>query len=68
MRYLFALFLPPIAVLMCGKVGQAFLNIILTVCGIVPGIIHAILVVNKFYTDKRHAEMLAMMQRMQMPR
>lgn len=63
MRYIFALFLPPLAVLMCGKVGQSFLNLLLTICGWIPGVIHAILVVNKFYADNRHLEMLNALQR-----
>ena len=63
MRYLFAIILPPLAVLMCGKLGQAVLNVLLCLCFVIPGMIHAILVVNKFYADKRHLEMLNAMQR-----
>ena len=46
MLYLLAIFLPPVAVLFAGKPGQAFINLILTLCFYVPGLIHAILVIN----------------------
>lgn len=45
-RILLAIFLPPIAVLMTAGLGlQFFLNILLTVLGIVPGMIHALWIV-----------------------
>jgi len=52
MRYLLC-FLPPLAVLSCGKLGQFILSIILTWIGYVPGVIHAILVVNAYKADQR---------------
>lgn len=52
--YFLAIFFPPIAVILCGKPVQFFLNIILTVFGVIPGIIHAILVVNEHKADKRN--------------
>ncbi|WP_130616412.1 YqaE/Pmp3 family membrane protein [Cohnella abietis] len=52
MRYLLC-FIPPLAILSCGKFGQFFLSCILTVCLYVPGVIHAILVVNAYKADKR---------------
>ena len=39
-------FLPPVAVLFCGKPFQAVINFILTLIFWVPGVIHAILVVH----------------------
>lgn len=57
MRYLLC-FLPPIAVLSCGKIGQFLLNCLLTLFFYIPGVIHAILVVNKYYADKRHKELI----------
>ena len=39
-------FLPPVAVLFCGKPIQAIINFILTLIFWVPGVIHAILVVH----------------------
>ena len=53
MLYLVAILLPPLAVLLCGKPFQALLNIVLTICFYVPGLIHALLVVNNYYADKR---------------
>lgn len=53
MRYLLAILLPPVAVLFCGKPFQFVLNIILTLCFWIPGVIHAILIVNSHLADKR---------------
>ena len=53
MRYLIAILLPPLAVLLCGKPFQFFLNILLTLLFWIPGMIHAILVVNSHLADKR---------------
>jgi len=53
MRYLIAILLPPLAVLLCGKPIQFVLNIFLTLLVYVPGMIHAILVVHNYYADKR---------------
>jgi len=55
--YLLAIILPPIAVLLCGKPIQFFFNIILTLLFWVPGMIHAILVVNSHLADKRTARL-----------
>lgn len=53
MRYLLAIILPPVAVLLCGKPLQFLLNILLTLFFWIPGVIHAILVVNSHLADKR---------------
>ena len=53
MRYLIAIILPPLAVLLCGKPVQFFINILLTLLFWVPGVIHAILVVHTHLADKR---------------
>ena len=53
MRYLLAILLPPLAVFICGKPFQGFLNILLTIAFWVPGVVHAILVVNDYYADRR---------------
>lgn len=53
MRYLLAIFLPPVAVLLCGKPVQFVLNIILTLMFWVPGVVHAIFVVHSYLADKR---------------
>jgi len=53
MRYLLAILLPPLAVLFCGKPLQFLLNIILTLCFFLPGVVHALLVVSNHMADKR---------------
>jgi len=58
MRYFLCIILPPLAVLTTGKIGAFILSIILTLLVWIPGVIHAILVTNKYYADKRHKELL----------
>jgi len=53
MLYLVALILPPLAVLFCGKVFQAILNVFLSLLFYFPGAIHALLVVKNHYDEKR---------------
>ena len=53
MLYPLAILLPPVAVLRCGKPGQALLNVILTLCLWVPGALHALLVVTSHRADQR---------------
>jgi uncharacterized membrane protein YqaE (UPF0057 family) len=48
-----AILLPPVAVLFCGRPMQALLNLVLTLFLVIPGIIHAILVVNAYHADQR---------------
>lgn len=58
MRLFFAIFFPPLAVLMCGKPGSALLNIILCVCGVIPGMIHAVMVVNGCAAEERNNRLI----------
>lgn len=53
MRYLLAIILPPVAVLVCGKPIQAILNLVLTLIFWIPGMIHALFVTHGYYADKR---------------
>ena len=53
MGYLVALLVPPLAVLMCNKPGEAILNVVLCFFFWIPGIIHALLVVNGYEADQR---------------
>lgn len=53
MRYLIAVLLPPLAVLLCGRPFQALLSIPLTIFFWIPGIVHALFVVNAYYEDRR---------------
>ncbi|MEN1985241.1 YqaE/Pmp3 family membrane protein [Paenibacillus hubeiensis] len=66
MRYLLC-FLPPLAVLSCGKVGQFFISCILTLFFYVPGVIHAILVVNSYKADKRNDKLIRAINQQQRP-
>ena len=53
MIYIVAIFLPPLAVLLCGKPGKAALNLLLTLLFWIPGVIHALMVVAEHKADKR---------------
>ena len=45
-RLLFAILLPPVGVfLQVGFGGQFWLNILLTLLGYIPGIVHAVLII-----------------------
>lgn len=61
MRYLLCI-IPPLAILSCGKIGQFFFNCILTLCFYIPGVIHAILVVNQYNADKRNDKLIKAIQ------
>jgi uncharacterized membrane protein YqaE (UPF0057 family) len=63
MMYLLALLLPPLAVLLCGKPFQAILNILLTILGWIPGVVHACLVAHNYYADKRTERVMREMRR-----
>ena len=58
MRYLIAILLPPLAVFSCGKLFQAILNIPLTLFFYLPGLLHALLVVNAYNADQRNRQMI----------
>jgi len=62
MRYLLAIVLPPLAVLLCGKPFQFVLNVLLTLCFWVPGVVHAILVVHDHLEDKRADKLVRALQ------
>ena len=47
MLYFVAMVLPPLAVLFTGRKTAAILNIPLTLAGWLPGVLHAVLVVNE---------------------
>ena len=70
MRYLLAILIPPLAILLCGKMLQAVLNLVIWIGGgflivvgvgflIVPiAMLHAILVVNSHLADKRNTKLM----------
>lgn len=53
LRYFFCVVLPPVAVLLTGRFGSFLLSLLLTLLGYIPGIIHAVLVVNDYEAEKR---------------
>ena len=53
MLYLLAIIFPPLAVLLTGRPFQGLLNLVLTLCFWIPGVIHAILVVNEHKANQR---------------
>ena len=59
---LLCIFLPPLAVFLCGKPIQAFINLLLTLCVWIPGVIHAWIVVSDKREDKKHKEMVRAVQ------
>jgi uncharacterized membrane protein YqaE (UPF0057 family) len=63
MLFLIAFLLPPLAVLLCGKPLQALLSIILTLLGWVPGVVHALFVVNNHYADQRANRLIRELRR-----
>ena len=62
MKYLVAIICPPLAVLMCGRPMQALVNLALTLCLWVPGIIHALFIVNRAMADEKAGSTLHVMQ------
>ena len=49
LRIIIAIFLPPLGVFLQVGIGKHFwINIILTILGFVPGIIHAVWVISKY--------------------
>lgn len=63
MRYFLCLILPPFAVFTTGRIGAFILNLLLTLCFWIPGVIHAILVTNDYYAAKRHRQLVRVMKR-----
>ncbi|MBL9160622.1 MAG: YqaE/Pmp3 family membrane protein [Verrucomicrobiales bacterium] len=62
MRYLLAILLPPVAVLICGKPFQFLINLILTLFFWFPGAIHACLVVSATKADERNQKLINAIQ------
>jgi uncharacterized membrane protein YqaE (UPF0057 family) len=63
MRYLLAILLPPVAVLLCGKPVQALLNLVLTLLFWIPGALHAVLVVHQREEDERAQRIVQAIER-----
>lgn len=63
MRYFLCIILPPLAVLTTGRIGAFLLSCLLTLCLWIPGVIHAVLVTNDYYEEKRHRQMMRAIKR-----
>jgi len=63
MRYFLCFLFPPLAILTTGKIGAFILNIFLTLFLWVPGIIHAVLVTNEYYNERRHRQFMRVARR-----
>ena len=63
MRFVLAILLPPLAVLLCGKPFQAILNLLLTLLGWLPGVVHALFVVQNYFADERANRIVAELRR-----
>lgn len=62
MIYILAIFLPPIALLLKGRVGAAILNFFLCLLFWIPGVVHAIIVIAQGEGERRHKEMMYTIQ------
>ncbi|SOC06311.1 uncharacterized membrane protein YqaE (UPF0057 family) [Ureibacillus xyleni] len=62
MMYLLAIFLPPLAVLFCGKPIQALINFGLCLLFWIPAVIHAILIVRDKKADERMIRQVKLMK------
>ncbi len=63
--YLIAIFLPPLAVLFCGKPIQALINFGLCFVFWIPAVIHAILVVKDKKADERMKRQVKLMKNLE---
>jgi uncharacterized membrane protein YqaE (UPF0057 family) len=61
--YFLAVVCPPLAVLLCGKPVQSMLNFVLTLLLCIPGMIHAIFVVNELKANNRNRDLIKAMRR-----
>ncbi len=64
MRYLLAIVLPPLGMLMCGKPVEALICFILqiTLFGWIPAAIWAVLTVSSYQADKRNERLIREMR------
>ena len=62
MRYLLAIVFPPAAVLLCGRPVLALMNVVLSLCFWIPGMIHAFFIVNSKLADNRNKQLIRAIQ------
>ena len=58
MKYLLCIVLPPAACIMANRKSAALLNLLLTLCFWVPGVIHAFFVVSAAEADRRNKALI----------
>ena len=63
MRYVLAILCPPLGTLVCWRGIQTLINIPLTLLFYVPGLIHAMAVVNDFYNERRQKDLVRTIRR-----
>lgn len=68
MRYLLAILIPPLAVLLCNRPVQAVLNFALWLACLLPGIVHGLLIVGQTIQEERQAELIAAVSGQPTPR
>lgn len=62
MLFFLCVLLPPVAVLLTGRMGSFLLSLLLTFLGWLPGVIHAFFVVSDYKQEKRLEELKRSMQ------
>jgi uncharacterized membrane protein YqaE (UPF0057 family) len=60
--WILAILLPPVAVLLTGRIGSFLVNCLLTLCFYVPGMIHALAVVADAKGDRRQRQLIKAMR------
>ena len=53
MLFFLCVVLPPLAVILTGRIGSFLLSLVLTLCGWLPGVIHAFFVVSDYKSEQR---------------
>jgi uncharacterized membrane protein YqaE (UPF0057 family) len=61
MRSILAIICPPLAVLASGTRAQAAANIGLTLCLFIPGVLHALSVVDQYNVERRYESVMRAM-------
>jgi uncharacterized membrane protein YqaE (UPF0057 family) len=62
MRSLLALVCPPVAVLTSGSRSEVAANAVLTLLFFLPGVVHALGVVDRFTTNRQYASVMRAME------
>ena len=63
MMFILCIILPPVAAAISGGFSSFFINLILTCCGWLPGIVHAIMVTNKSIVQEQNEELISTLEK-----